>query len=395
MARVKRSVHSKKHRRTILERPRATPARGAGSFRKANEQVMHSGNYAYRDRRARKGEFRRLWIVRINAACRQHDISYSRFVAGLKAAEIDVDRKILADLAVRDAAAFGALVVRGAARRSKLPEHTRPVSGRAAPARSNGSRALLRDRRRARAERRSCVEGPACGRRRARPRRADRRGVRRARRRRRVPPARRARRGAGRRASTAQGGRAREGRPTRHPTAGARGRRQRHPTPRDVLARDGLVVVGVELGDPGNLGTLLRRPRRLGRGGNRPRRRIGRRVQSQGRAGRRPVRSSAFPWWTDVDHGGRRCARSASSAGSGWVPRRPAARRTPPSTSAGRPRWCSATRPTVSPPTSTPASTAASTIPMAAPAESLNVAMAGTVLCFESARQRSPRAAAS
>ena len=71
---------------------------------------MHSGNYAFRDRRARKGEFRRLWIVRINAACREHDISYSRFVAGLKAAEIDVDRKILADLAVRDAAAFGALV---------------------------------------------------------------------------------------------------------------------------------------------------------------------------------------------------------------------------------------------------------------------------------------------
>ena len=71
---------------------------------------MHSGRYAYRDRRARKGEFRRLWIVRINAACRNHGISYSRFVAGLKRAEIDVDRKILADLAVRDDAAFGALV---------------------------------------------------------------------------------------------------------------------------------------------------------------------------------------------------------------------------------------------------------------------------------------------
>ncbi len=71
---------------------------------------MHSGNYAYRDRRARKGEFRRLWIVRINAACREHDMSYSRFVAGLKEADIEVDRKILADLAVRDQAAFGALV---------------------------------------------------------------------------------------------------------------------------------------------------------------------------------------------------------------------------------------------------------------------------------------------
>ena len=111
MARVKRSVHSKKQPpQGPRARPRATAARGAGSVRKANEQVMHSGNYAYRDRRARKGEFRRLWIVRINAACRENDISYSRFVAGLKAAEIEVDRKILADLAVRDSAAFGALV---------------------------------------------------------------------------------------------------------------------------------------------------------------------------------------------------------------------------------------------------------------------------------------------
>ena len=79
-------------------------------FRKANEQVMHSGRYAFRDRRARKGEFRKLWIVRINAACREHDISYSRFIAGLKAAEVEVDRKVLADLAVRDPDAFGALV---------------------------------------------------------------------------------------------------------------------------------------------------------------------------------------------------------------------------------------------------------------------------------------------
>ena len=110
MARVKRSVHSKKNRRKILEAAEGYRGSRSRSVRKANEQVMHSGNYAYRDRRARKGEFRRLWIVRINAACRQHDISYSRFVAGLKAAEIDVDRKILADLAVRDDAAFGALV---------------------------------------------------------------------------------------------------------------------------------------------------------------------------------------------------------------------------------------------------------------------------------------------
>ena len=110
MARVKRSVHSQKRRRKVLDAASGYRGARSRSLRKANEQVMHSGQYAYRDRRARKGEFRRLWIVRINAACRQHDISYSRFVAGLKAAEIDVDRKILADLAVRDDAAFGALV---------------------------------------------------------------------------------------------------------------------------------------------------------------------------------------------------------------------------------------------------------------------------------------------
>ena len=110
MARVKRSVHSKKSRRKVLAKAEGYRGSRSRSVRKANEQVMHSGNYAFRDRRARKGEFRRLWIVRINAACREHDMSYSRFMAGLKAADIDVDRKILADLAVREPAAFSALV---------------------------------------------------------------------------------------------------------------------------------------------------------------------------------------------------------------------------------------------------------------------------------------------
>ena len=110
MARGKRSVHSKKRRRRILSSAEGYSGARSRHIRAANEQLLHSGQYAYRDRRARKGEFRRLWIVRINAACRDHDISYSRFVAGLKAADIDVDRKILADLAVRDSAAFGALV---------------------------------------------------------------------------------------------------------------------------------------------------------------------------------------------------------------------------------------------------------------------------------------------
>lgn len=110
MARVKRAVHSKKRRRQVLGRAKGYYGNKSRSFRAANEQVMHSGNYAYRDRRARKGEFRRLWIQRINAACRLNGTTYSRFINGLKLAEIEVDRKVLADLAVTDAAAFAAIV---------------------------------------------------------------------------------------------------------------------------------------------------------------------------------------------------------------------------------------------------------------------------------------------
>jgi large subunit ribosomal protein L20 len=110
MARVKRSVHGKKHRRAVLDSAKGYYGNKSRSFRAANEQVMHSLQYAYRDRRARKGEFRRLWITRINAACRLHGMSYSVFINGLKTAGIDVDRKVLADLAVRDPEAFAALV---------------------------------------------------------------------------------------------------------------------------------------------------------------------------------------------------------------------------------------------------------------------------------------------
>src|SRR5512147_2540410 len=110
MARVKRSLSGKKHRRAVLEEAKGYTGARSRHFRKANEQVLHSLRYAYRDRRARKGEFRRLWIVRINAACREHDMSYSQFIAGLKAAEVDVDRKVLADLAVREPGAFAKLV---------------------------------------------------------------------------------------------------------------------------------------------------------------------------------------------------------------------------------------------------------------------------------------------
>ena len=86
MARVKRSVNGKKHSRAILSEARGYTGSRSRHFKAANEQVMHSLRYAYRDRRARKGEFRRLWIVRINAACREHEMSYSQFIAGLKAA---------------------------------------------------------------------------------------------------------------------------------------------------------------------------------------------------------------------------------------------------------------------------------------------------------------------
>ena len=110
MARVKRAVHSRKHRRAVLEQAQGYYGNKSRSFRAANEQVMHSLQYAFRDRRARKGEFRRLWIQRINAATREHGVSYSRFIAGLRLAEVEVDRKVLADLAVRDPAAFGGLV---------------------------------------------------------------------------------------------------------------------------------------------------------------------------------------------------------------------------------------------------------------------------------------------
>lgn len=110
MARVKRPAQSRRRRRALLDRARGYYGNKSRSWRAANEQLMHSGNYAFRDRRARKNDFRRLWIQRINAACRQRGTSYSRFIAGLKAAGIEVDRKILADLAVNDADAFSALV---------------------------------------------------------------------------------------------------------------------------------------------------------------------------------------------------------------------------------------------------------------------------------------------
>ncbi len=110
MARVKRSVHAKKKRRKIMERSKGYKGARGRRLRTANEQVMHAMADSYRDRRARKGEFRRLWIARINAAARQNGTTYSRLMAGLKAADVEVDRKMLADMAVSDPEAFGSLV---------------------------------------------------------------------------------------------------------------------------------------------------------------------------------------------------------------------------------------------------------------------------------------------
>ena len=110
MARVTRSVHAKKKRREILEAAKGYRGSRRVRYRVAKEQVMHSGAYAYRDRRDRKAQFRRLWIARINAAVRPHGLSYSRFINALKAAGIEVDRKVLADMAVRDPTAFASLV---------------------------------------------------------------------------------------------------------------------------------------------------------------------------------------------------------------------------------------------------------------------------------------------
>ncbi|GAA1649960.1 MULTISPECIES: 50S ribosomal protein L20 [Georgenia] len=118
MARVKRAVNAQKKRRTTLERASGYRGQRSRLYRKAKEQVTHSMTYSYRDRRARKGDFRRLWIQRINAAVRAEGMTYNRFIQGLHAAGVEVDRRMLAELAVSDSAAFAALV---ATAREALP----------------------------------------------------------------------------------------------------------------------------------------------------------------------------------------------------------------------------------------------------------------------------------
>jgi large subunit ribosomal protein L20 len=110
VARVKRAVNAHKKRRTTLERAAGYRGQRSRLYRKAKEQVTHSFVYSYRDRKAKKGDFRKLWIQRINAAARAQGLTYNRLIQGLKAAEVEVDRRLLAELAVNDIAAFNALV---------------------------------------------------------------------------------------------------------------------------------------------------------------------------------------------------------------------------------------------------------------------------------------------
>lgn len=121
MARVKRAVNAHKKRRTILDRASGYRGQRSRLYRKAKEQVTHSLVYSYDHRRKKKGDFRRLWIQRINAASRAQGLTYNRFIQGLKAAGVEVDRRMLAELAVNELAAFNALVEIA---KNNLPEDT-------------------------------------------------------------------------------------------------------------------------------------------------------------------------------------------------------------------------------------------------------------------------------
>ena len=133
MARVKRAVNAHKKRRVVLERAKGYRGQRSRLYRKAKEQLLHSFVYSYGDRRKKKGDFRRLWIQRINAASRANGLTYNRLIQGLKAAEVEVDRRMLAELAVSDANAFAALVK---VAKDSLPADTSApaVQAEAAPA---------------------------------------------------------------------------------------------------------------------------------------------------------------------------------------------------------------------------------------------------------------------
>ncbi|MBK5305263.1 MAG: 50S ribosomal protein L20 [Frankiaceae bacterium] len=130
MARVKRAVNAHKKRREVLEKASGYRGQRSRLYRKAKEQLLHSATYEYRDRKKRKGDFRQLWITRINAAARQNGMTYNRLIQGLKAAGVEVDRKVLADIAVTDATAFAALVE---VARAAIPESRGATKSAATP----------------------------------------------------------------------------------------------------------------------------------------------------------------------------------------------------------------------------------------------------------------------
>lgn len=140
MARVKRAVNAHKKRRVILERAKGYRGQRSRLYRKAKEQLLHSFVYSYGDRKKKKGDFRRLWIQRINAASRANGLTYNRLIQGLKAAEVEVDRRMLAELAVSDANAFAALVK---VAKDSLPADTSApaVQAEAAPAQKAAKKA--------------------------------------------------------------------------------------------------------------------------------------------------------------------------------------------------------------------------------------------------------------
>ncbi len=149
MARVKRAVNAQKKRRTVLESASGYRGQRSRLYRKAKEQMLHSMQYAYRDRRDRKGDFRQLWITRINAGARANGMTYNRLIQGLRLAGVEVDRKILADLAVNDAAAFAAHRRGRSRRRAGRGHRRRGGPGRlSAPTTHRTTRGRIRSHRR-------------------------------------------------------------------------------------------------------------------------------------------------------------------------------------------------------------------------------------------------------
>ena len=337
MARVKRAVHGRKHHRAVLEQAKGYYGNKSRSYRAANEQLMHSMQYAFRDRRARKGDFRKLWIQRINAGARQHGMSYSRLINGLHLAGVEVDRKVLADLAVSDPEALrrargdrtGRRCVQRARGRRSLPD---PAAGLHAPAGPPAARAaaeafgaLERARLRGRGGRADPCRA-RCGRaRRVRLRVA--RGRRRPRRTGGLPPGGRGR-GAGCSpwAPASSSGWPTPSRRSRslavlpmldEPPAG---------TERWAARRAGaLVVVLVDVRDPGNAGTVLRAADASGSTAVDLRRRLGRPLQPQDGAGLGRLALPRAP---------RRAARPAVRWPPSWPP--PGSARWPPSCETAR-----------------------------------------------------------